>query len=427
MRIIILTIKIIFIFTFLISLAAGSLFAYSLHDAPLVNRPDPLSTEQITRVKVFINNNNISRFRSGETRSTSISEPDFNFFISYFLDRFNDQLHANAKLFENSIFLTSSLKLPTNPAGKYLNISAQFTKDEDSIIIDSLTIGKVHMPDFIARVLLQRIHNIISERYNEYTIAINSITDFQFNRGIASIDYVWHSDLTKKIKHRIATQVFPSKLHTRIVAYSHLLSRVSLTINESKPSLTSLLKPMFTHAIERSKSNDPVEENRALLITLGAHMLGKNIPRLLGDKSAPYIRYRHYYLHSRNDLSKHLLISSALTAMSDPEIAQVIGLEKELDDSNGGSGFSFVDLTADRAGVVLANMGLTSRNRAKILQQSLSQTQDESDFMPGITSLQEGIQEIDFKRAYGSTNSSEYNRVIRIIDQRIAQCSSYQI
>ena len=279
----------------------------------------------------------------------------------------------------------------------------------------------------MATIILKLAHDELSLRFTEYKYAIKSVTDFNLNKGLVSVHYVWNTRLANQIQNSIATQVMPIELRRRISAYSNMLSIVSRSITETKPSLSTLMHHMFTFAIDRSKTNNPVEENRALLITLGAHMLGKNIPKLLGDQSADPIPSRSYYLHERNDLSKHFLISSALTAMANPTIAQTIGLNKEIDDSAGGSGFSFADLAADRAGVSMANIALSSKVRARNLQLLLSQIQNESDFMPGIDSLQEGMQDIDFKQAFKHTDSAEYNMVIDIIDHRIAQCELHQL
>jgi len=340
--------------------------------------------------------------------------------------RLDDQLRIKIRLFNNSAYITSSLKLPSNPLGNYLNVSTEISQDNQKIKINSLKIGGITVPVFIAGALLEFTHKEMKARFIEYQYAMNSITDFKLQKNKASVNYVWNPVVAQKIKNRIASQVLPAKLRRNIVAYTKKLAAVTRSISGRKPSLIKLLRPMFSYAAERSKNNDPAEENRALLITLGAHMLGKNIPLLLGNRSVEHIITRNYYLHNRNDLSKHLLISAALTAVADPTIAHAIGLEKEIDDSAGGSGFSFADLAADRAGVALANMGLASSQQGRALQQRLARVQNESDFMPSINSLREDLQDIDFKTVYKHIDSAEYKKVIRVIDRRIAGLAIYK-
>jgi hypothetical protein len=426
MRLIGFFIKLIFLLSFLISIAAGSLFVYSLHDTPIVAKLDPLTAQQIKKVKTIIKANNPSHFTAGDKRTSSISESELNLLLSHSLARFDDRLRANVKLFNNSLYLTSSLSLPSNPLGNYLNISTEIKNNNQKIKINSLDIGDIQVPVFVATFLLNIINNEISSYFVEYQDIMNSINDFRFQKGRASINYVWNPGVAHKIKNRLASQVISPDLRKKIIVYTKKLSTVARSISGKRSSLIKLLKPMFGYAVERSQNNDPVEENRALFITLGAHMLGKNIPLLLGNRNVEHVVTRNYYLHNRNDLSKHFLISSALTAIANPAVAQAIGLEKEIDDSSGGSGFSFADLAADRAGVALANMGLASNKQAHTLQQRLANINSQADFMPSIDSLKEGLQDIDFKTLYQNTNSAEYKTVIQVIDQRIDECAIYQ-
>jgi uncharacterized protein YfiM (DUF2279 family) len=55
-------------------------------------------------------------------------------------------------------------------------------------------------------------------------------------------------------------------------------------------------------------------------------------------------------LLGRYDSAQHFVISAALAAWAGEPAANAIGVYKEIDDSRRGSGFSFADLAADRAG-----------------------------------------------------------------------------
>jgi hypothetical protein len=97
-----------------------------------------------------------------------------------------------------------------------------------------------------------------------------------------------------------------------------------------------------------------------------------------------------------------------------------------LDDSRGGSGFSFADLAADRAGVRFAEMAIGSSQQAKLLQQRMGGNFKETDFMPRIDNLPEGIQELEFKRRYKDLDSETYRMVEAEIELRIVACQIYQ-
>ena len=416
-------IKFTFISVFLMSMVAGALSTLLLEDSPIVLKAQPLNAEQIKRVKAFARNNNPTKFSHNEKRTTSITEKDLNLFISHGLARFDDRFRARIRLFKNAAYITSSIKLPSNPVGNFINIDTEITAISNKIKIKSLRIGELYIPEFIVETLYRFADKKMASEFSEYKQAMNAISKFNIDKRHASVSYSWDS----KLSNQIASSIISAPLLKRITAYTRHIANINNFISGPKPSLTQLLNPMFKYAVERSKTNNPVEENRALFITLGAYVLGKNIPRLLGNKSIGHLNQRNYYLHNRSDLTKHLLVSSALTAVANPKIAQLIGLEKEIDDSNGGSGFSFADLAADHAGVSISNMGLSSKKMATLLQSRMSVARNESDFMPSINKLSEGLQSIDFIRQYKNINNSRYKNVVNIIDQRIAQCALYKI
>ena len=68
------------------------------------------------------------------------------------------------------------------------------------------------------------------------------------------------------------------------------------------------------------------------------------------------------------------------------QIASASGLAKELSDSNGGSGFSFADMTANRAGILFAG-GLLNK-RFTLL--SVADDFTVPSYMPAVEGLPEG-------------------------------------
>ena len=97
----------------------------------------------------------------------------------------------------------------------------------------------------------------------------------------------------------------------------------------------------------------------------------------------------------------------------------MVGLYKEIADSRGGSGFSFSDLAADRAGAMFGTLAVES---ADALQKGLTAGLAEEDVMPEIADLVDGLPEPEFLRRFGSVGSPGYDRVVRDIDRRVAQC-----
>ena len=106
-------------------------------------------------------------------------------------------------------------------------------------------------------------------------------------------------------------------------------------------------------------------------------------------------------------------------------VSNAIGLMKEVDDSRGGSGFSFTDLGADKAGTRFGQQ-VTSQTSASDLQQRLARSTHEQDFMPEVSDLPEGLSESEFVQRFGGVDSPQYNQLIAKIDRRVAGLSLYQ-
>lgn len=156
-------------------------------------------------------------------------------------------------------------------------------------------------------------------------------------------------------------------------------------------------------------------------------ILGKNMS---GKKSARQSISRYsranFTLRNRIDLMQHFIISAFLAATAGDAFAHATGLFKEISDAKGGSGFSFADLAADRAGVKFGTMAVASESRARFLQLQMSQIINENDFMPKIDHLPEGLHEASCKRQYGTTETLRYKRMQLELDKRIGACRLYK-
>lgn len=79
----------------------------------------------------------------------------------------------------------------------------------------------------------------------------------------------------------------------------------------------------------------------------------------------------------RKDWSRHFWVSAGLTVLSDGDRTMAVGLIKEIMDATpGGSGFSFADLAADRAGNLFALAAIRDEESARAMQQRFSRELD---------------------------------------------------
>lgn len=183
--------------------------------------------------------------------------------------------------------------------------------------------------------------------------------------------------------------------------------------------LTDLLQPLFQLAAERSQKGDAIEENRAIIRVLAFYVnqkdIGKLVPGLAGWTKPVW---RTVTLQKRSDLTQHYLVSAFLAADAGSPLADAVGLYKEIQDSKGGSGFSFNDMAADRAGTRMGELAIASNDSAKLVQAVLKNA-DEADIMPKTADLPEFISEADFNRRFGGLQGKAYLNMMAEIEQRI--------
>ncbi|MFC4700179.1 CehA/McbA family metallohydrolase [Glaciecola siphonariae] len=184
----------------------------------------------------------------------------------------------------------------------------------------------------------------------------------------------------------------------------------------------SLLLPMTELAqlaSVRSLDNSPQEENAALIWALAIRYGSARFARLANvDDPETSLGVQ---IRGREDLALHFLYSAILEQVGNESLSFNIGELKEvLDSGSGGSGFSFVDLAADKAGIAFSKRLTTSYDDAVKAQSLLANAKSEIVFFPFTHDLPEGFSEASFARVFGEMNSPTYQNMESTIDTRIS-------
>jgi hypothetical protein len=98
-------------------------------------------------------------------------------------------------------------------------------------------------------------------------------------------------------------------------------------------------------------------------------------------------------------------------------------LLKELNDAQGGSGFSFGDMAANRAGIRLAQVATFNAASARAVQERLAGNVGIADVFPDVSDLPEDLPAAEFQARFGGAKGAEYQRMLAEIDRRLALCS----
>lgn len=213
--------------------------------------------------------------------------------------------------------------------------------------------------------------------------------------------------------------------------YYRAMVKVAPKLPAGDERLVAFVQSAFRLARERSATGDPVLENRAALVALGA-LLGNSrvggFTRGVVDDAQRAAAARvagQVTIRGRRDWTQHFCVSAAITATSNEAASNQIGLMKErMDMRPGGSGFSFADLAADRAGTRLAVAATRDEAAARAMQNRLSGKFALDDLFPRADDLPEGLSEAQLTSRYGGIGGSGYKELMADIERRLDGCAA---
>jgi hypothetical protein len=383
-------------------------------DAPSVVRGVQLTPQDIANAKRIIDQHDPRNARPGGPRTVAISEQELDLMLNYAASRFGRGA-ARAALGPGSVRLQASAEIPQSPFGRYLNVDAALRETGTLPRFEHLRIGRLPVPatvaDYLLRVGLRRMAATDREE-----LAAEIVKGASVANGRLTVTYVWSSEIEARAR---AVLLSPAD-QARLRAYHDRLVE-SVAKAPNSVSLAALMPPLFRTVLERGAGGDVVAENRAAIVVLALYASGTGLAAI-APAAAQWTQpaRRTVTLAGRDDFPKHFLISAAIAAEAGSPLADAVGLHKEVDDSRGGSGFSFNDIGADRAGTRFGELASQSPERARKLAQALADGVKESDFMPDVADLPEFMPEAEFKRRFGGIGGPGYNKMMVTIETRVA-------
>jgi hypothetical protein len=393
---------------------------------PLIEPGKSLSHQDVERIKQLLKQHDPRRLKQDEVRTLALSERDLNLLLDYSVAHTLD-INSRVELYPDSAAVSMTYPLPEKYSGNYLNASANLSQENDILRIDSLELGRISLPGWLLNPVLQLFHANMLKHSDEYRELMQTIGELRLSEDQVVLVYQWQPELAAQLKSSGYGLLFSEEDKDRVLAYYNEMNRLAKAFPDRRISLEKVLPSLFTLASVRSdEEGDPKAENRALLQTLAMYVMGINVGRFVETQVEPRQHRMYLTILGRHDLAQHFTVSAALTVSAGSGLASAIGLFKELDDSRDGTGFSFDDLLADRAGVRLAEFATETEQYAWALQQRMSGRLSESDFMPAIDKLPPSIMELEFKQRYRDLDSEKYGLVDDELERRIQRCRVYQ-
>ena len=323
---------------------------------------------------------------------------------------------ARVALAQGSARVQLSLPLGGPPPLAYLNVETTLVQTIGLPRVTDLSIGRLPIPDAAVEFALPTLLRLAEAR-PEMRAALAAFRQMRMAPSGLTIVYRWPGGLPL----RADAGVFSVADRERLQRYHAALASESQRVAANTVPLADVLGPLLRLAAEHSAGGDAAAENRALILVATAHALGIPLHQILTEAAGwPRPQRRNVTLDGRDDLAKHFLLSAAIAAYADTVLADAIGLYKELEDARHGSGFSFSDLAADRAGTRFGEKAVGSAATATRLQQAGADALRDADLMPSWTDLADGMPEGEFRRRFGGVDAPAYVEVVREIDRRVA-------
>lgn len=417
-------IKVLLVFVLLVMLLVAGFFISTLDSAPLVVATSAKQVEEAESVKALL-----SQLRQSVKNRTSyqqivISENQLNSLVG-FAQRAHGKFHGRVTISPLSSLLAASYELPDNPFGNYINLSVLLLPGE-GIQVSQVSLGRFDLPGKIA------VSSIVwlADWWTKSDIA---------SQFVRQVDQIVMSDTTMVVSVRPLDDFLKELnqlqqglngngdevLRAKTAHYLRFISQLPLGSSAHSLSLAKFVGPVFAEAQDLSNADTAATENEAAILALaiyaGHHRFANFVGKVQPIPGKVALPNKRPVLASRTDLNQHFIFSAAIKILSEQGISAAIGEFKELmDRGQGGSGYSFVDLAADFAGIAFAQRA-TDPLHARQLQYVLANNLQESAFFPKIGGLPEGLSKAAFGKRFGQVDSPEYKQLVTQIHQSIRE------
>ena len=411
--------------TFIVLLAAAAIFLVSraLEDQPLVTASDEVSAASISRARDILRRNDPRRLAPNTTREVRLAGPDLEALLN-FAARRGIPGAASLDLRQGGADVRYTATLPRLLAdlgvGRFVNVDASLGANGSQIDIEQVRIGRIPLPGALFETLLaQYIRH--TDLAPEVALLKKTISKVAITPTDVTLTYVWQPELLDSARNLALSPADQQRLAAAQRLFVDTLGHTSA--GSRKVALADVLGPLLQQAGQQPGA-DRAQAYRDVLLVAALHLSGRNISVLIPDAARwPRPRPVTLTLRERGDLAQHFVISAAIAAQAGAPLAKAVGLDKEIDDSQRGSGFSFIDLAADRAGTRLGQLAARSPER---LAAAVAAGLTDAALLPAIDGLPEHMMADEFSRRFGSPEAPAYRQMSDEIDRRIAALALFR-
>jgi hypothetical protein len=409
----------------------------SLEAAPLPFEAARVTSAEKRRLVDLVHGKSPISLDNHETCTLRLTEHDLNVLLSWGLSLGTPAPKASVHLAPGAAALEASVCVPLGgQQRRYLNLELAgrtgIEQGSPRLEVDRCRLGRIEVPrrllDFLSSVVVSQVCR--DRRWQPF---IEATREMRIEPSFVELTY-GAVRLPPELRRELLgpTAVNKEVLAAAQVQIDHLLAVVR-PLPSSQVTFGLCFETVFTLARDRSVQGNPIRENQAGIFALGVLLGHPRIEEFLGltglgdGHTAVRRAFNRVILRGRSDWTKHFCVSAVIAILSDEAVSCAAGLLKEeLDADIGGSGFSFTDLLADRAGTTFALQATRDEASARAIQNRLASGFRVDEFFPVAADLPEGIPDARFQSEYGGVGGDAYLRVIEEIERRVAACAAYR-
>ena len=416
-------------------LTIGAVLYFSLRPKPFQSDSNTSRSDATRRVYRMFRGKNPKSLEPGATQTLRLTGRDLNDVLTWSTATLlGDTGRVQLELDEESAYLLISVISPiARGDANYLNAvvggTISLAGGRLELDVRRLRLGPIDAPRFLLVGISKQITATLnsSPDLRPWFDAVTSLTVNAHEVAVTHahialpagpIASLFQGDALEEVRSAVSA-------HTK-----HLLDSAA---KRSPPDrrVGASMETAFRYARERSRTGDPIIENQAAILALGIMLGDSRVDQLVGhvmdvtERRAARM-FQGATLRQRDDWPKHFFVSASISVLSMGGISDEVGIFKEELDSDGGSGFSFGDLLADRAGTAFAVLATRDEVSARAMQDRLARGYHVDDFMPIGADLPEDMPQAEFRTRYGGVGAAAYNQLVDEIDRRIASCAAYR-
>ena len=386
-----------------------------LDESPYINKYEEIELSDILRIKSIIEKLSFKLHDKSE-KKIGISERDINILIGKFgknfldhpknsfakvnLKKENPEIALSIPMREINNYLDNNFKtnqsisfqklisfLQSTIERNWLNIKVELKiddtlKKESWLKIKKIKIGSIGLSDninnFISNYFIQKF--LSSNESIPILEAWDNITSIKKINNKIEIGYIFKTQ-NKSSLNSFSEVVINKKDREKIRFYEKYIETLP-----RQGRLITFISKLFNKASERSaQNNDPIGENKSLIIALSKYYGADDILKFINDNKEIRINNNRHTIYGRSDLSKYFIIAAGISLITNQESIGLDNIKEYIIQFTYGDNISAWVLLASKAGLRLAENSTKSLESARQTQMILSNIKSDRELLPDLS------------------------------------------